>query len=173
MQLSYLALFFKMHVKFMPPMVEFSDSFASFASDFPDLINLSPEMKSSYVPLIFFVAVNISTIRSFMVSHVIEMHLDYDTFFRFRCGFAIWSILPFVNFRQLRYLPCLRRNWAAKVDQSVFQSHKLVFERRSEISLTRAILGIGVPGTVWLTRDLPYPCGTLAIACCQNAIITT
>lgn len=156
----------------MPPMVEFSDSFASFASDFPDLLTSHQRWKVRTF-LSYFFAVNISTIRSFMVSHVIEMHLDYDTFFRFRCGFAIWSILPFVNFRQLSYLRSLRRNGQRSVGLWVAMPQKMVFERRSEISLTRAMLGIGVPRTVWLARDLSYPCGTLAIACYQNTIVTT
>lgn len=46
-------------------------------------------MKSSYVPLIFLCSKYLNYQIVYGIRHVIEMHLDYDTFFRFRCGFAI------------------------------------------------------------------------------------
>jgi len=124
-----------------------------------------------------FLAVCISDIRSLIISHVVEIHLGlYETFFRgFRCGFVIWSLLPFFNagsdFRQLRYVPCIRRNWATTVDQialCVTTPHELVFGRSNDVSLAHGIVGIGVPKIVWLVGNLSCLCGTLAIACRQS-----
>ena len=110
-----------------------------------------------------FLAVYISTIGSLIISLVVEIRLGYETLFRgFRLGFVVWSLLPFSDagsdFRRLRCVPCLRCNWAAKVDQSLYVTmpHKLVFGRSNEVSLTRGIVGIGVPRIVWLDMALSY-----------------
>lgn len=152
-----------MHVIYAAHGWFFQKSFVSFASHFFFNLFRGHQRRKTPTFLSCFLAVYISTIGSLIISLVVEIRLGYETLFRgFRLGFVVWSLLPFSDagsdFRRLRCVPCLRCNWAAKVDQSLYVTmpHKLVFGRSNEVSLTRGIVGIGVPRIVWLDMALSY-----------------